>query len=176
MSKNLPYATSASIPSFRLHSSSFNDGATLPPAQTSARFGVAGGKDESPQLSWGPVPEGTKSLAVTVFDPDAPGGGFWHWAAAGIPAGTGSLAAGAGSPDGGMLPAGAFQLKNDAGFSGYLGAAPPRGHGPHRYVVAVHALDVADLGLGAGAPSSKLGPKLDQHTLGRAVITGRFER
>ena len=116
----------------------------------------AGGQDESPQLSWSGAPAGTKGYAVTVFDPDAPtASGFWHWAVLNIPADVTSLPAGAGSRDGAALPAGALQLKNDAGFAGYLGAAPPTGHGPHRYLIMVHAVDVDKLDVGEhGSPAS----------------------
>lgn len=162
--------------SFHLSSDSFQDGQTLPPAQRSGRM-RAGGKDESPQLSWSGAPAQTKSYAVTVFDPDAPGrGGFWHWAVLDIPADVASLPAGAGAEGGRTLPHGALQLKNDGGFHGYLGAAPPPGHGPHRYVVTVHALDVEQLGLDAGFPPARLDAKLSAHTLGQGSITGIFER
>ena len=117
-------------PSFRVSSESFQDGQTLPPAQRGAATG-AGAKDESPQLSWSGAPAGTRGYAVTVFDPDAPGhGGFWHWAVLDLPADVTSLPAGAGSRQGGHLPPGAFQLRNDGGTTGYMGAAPPRGGRP----------------------------------------------
>ena len=170
----MSYADLPRVPSFHLTSESLRDGDALKPAQTSKRFGVAGGKDESPQLSWSGAPDGTNGYVVTVFDPDAPNaGGYWHWAVVNVPAGVHSLPAGAGASH---LPSGAFQLKNDAGFPGYLGAAPPPGHGPHRYIVAVHAVDVEELGLDAGASTGDLVRKLTSHTLGRAVITGHFER
>lgn len=173
----MSYADLPDVPSFGVASTSLKDGDTLSPAQTSKRLGVTGGEDESPQLSWSGAPEGTKGYVVTVFDPDAPRvGGYWHWAVLNIPAGTDSLPAGAGVQGGPHLPAGAVQLKNDAGFPGYLGAAPPPGHGPHRYIVAVHAVDVEELGLDAGASTEALVRKLASHTLGRAVITGHFER
>ncbi|MBT8160829.1 MULTISPECIES: YbhB/YbcL family Raf kinase inhibitor-like protein [Arthrobacter] len=173
----MSYADLPKVPSFGITSESLKDGATLSPAQTSKRFGVAGGKDESPHVSWSGAPAGTKSFVLTVFDPDAPrAGGYWHWALVNVPAGIDSLPAGAGVENGPDLPAGAFQLKNDAGFAGYLGAAPPPGHGPHRYIVAVHAVDVEDLGLGAGATLDALVGKLASHSVGRASITGRFER
>jgi Raf kinase inhibitor-like YbhB/YbcL family protein len=173
----MSYTDLPHVPSFDVTSASLKDGEALSPAQTSKRLGVGGGKDESPQLSWSGAPEGTKGYVVTVFDPDAPrAGGFWHWAVVNIPASTDSLSAGAGVPGGAHLPAGAVQLKNDAGFPGYLGAAPPPGHGPHRYIVAVHAVDVEELGLDAGASTEALVRRLATHTLGRAAITGRFER
>jgi Raf kinase inhibitor-like YbhB/YbcL family protein len=163
-------------PSLNVSSESFQDGQTLPPAQRSGKM-RAGGKDESPQLSWSGAPAGTKGYAVTVFDPDAPGrGGFWHWAVLDLPAGATSLPAGAGAEGGRLLPAGALQLKNDGGFHGYLGAAPPPGHGPHRYIVTVYALNVEHLGLDAGFSPAKLEAKLAGHVLGRGTLTGIFER
>ncbi|XAS64199.1 YbhB/YbcL family Raf kinase inhibitor-like protein [Micrococcaceae bacterium Sec5.8] len=164
------------VPSFQVSSESFQDGQTLPVAQRGAATGP-GAADESPQLSWSGAPEGTQSYAVTVFDPDAPGGGgFWHWAVLDVPAQTTSLPAGAGSRNGGGLPRGAFQLRNDGGGAGYLGAAPPRGHGPHHYVFTVLALDVAQSGLDAAASPAKLETKLGAHILARASRTTIYER
>ena len=163
-------------PSFRVSSESFQDGQTLPPAQRGASTGP-GAKDESPQLSWSGAPAETRGYAVTVFDPDAPGhGGFWHWAVLDLPADVTSLPAGAGSRRAGHLPPGAFQLTNDGGSTGYLGAAPPRGHGPHRYVVTVRALDVAHSGLDVGARPDRLEAHLAPHTLAKASLTGIYER
>lgn len=163
-------------PELQLASESFNDGDTLGPDQRSGILG-AGGKDMSPQLSWSGAPEGTRSFAVTMWDPDAPDpGGYWHWAVLNIPAEVSSLPAGSGGQDGHALPAGAFQLKNDGGRSGYVGAAPPRGHGPHRYIVAVHALDVEDLGIEKDSEARILASALAEHTLARGTITGMFER
>ena len=168
--------TSHDAPTFHLSSASFQGGQTLPPPQRSGKM-RAGGQDESPQLSWSGAPAGTRSYAVTVFDPDAPGrGGFWHWAVLDLPADVTSLPAGAGAEGGRELPPGAQQLKNDAGFHGYLGAAPPPGHGPHRYVVTVHALDVEQSGLDNRASPASLEAKLSRHTLARATLTGIYER
>ncbi len=164
------------VPSFHVSSESFRDGQTLPPAQRGAATGP-GAADESPQLSWRGAPAGTRSYAVTMFDPDAPGhGGFWHWAVLDIPAASESLPAGAGSRQGGGLPGGAVQLRNDGGSPGYLGAAPPKGHGPHRYIVTVMALDVARSGLDAAASPAKLDSRLGAHILARTSLTGIFER
>ncbi|WP_427005353.1 YbhB/YbcL family Raf kinase inhibitor-like protein [Pseudarthrobacter sp. H2] len=164
------------IPALHVSSESFKEGQTLPPAQRSGKM-RAGGQDESPQLGWSGAPAGTRSYTVTMFDPDAPGhGGFWHWAVLDLPAGVTSLPAGAGAEDNRRLPPGALQLKNDAGFHGYLGAAPPPGHGPHRYVVTVYALDVEQSGLDAGTSPAKLEAKLAPHILGRGTLTGIFER
>ncbi len=171
MAKNDPFAGLPEVPSFRLTSSTVSDGATLPPAQMSGLFGVPGGADVSPQLSWEGAPEGTQGYAVTAFDPDAPTmSGFWHWVVVDIPASVTSLEENAGLPDGPALPAGAFQLRNDAGSARFIGAAPPAGHGAHRYFFTVHALDTATLGIPADASPAFFGFNLLSHILGRATI------
>lgn len=170
-----PYQFLPQVPSFTLTSDDIADGETLPVPQRSGVMG-AGGEDESPRLSWHGFPEGTRGFAVTVYDPDAPTvSGFWHWAVANIPAEVTELPAGAGSPDGAGLPEGALTLANDAGLRQYLGAAPPAGHGPHRYFFAVHALDVPSLDLPESATPAYLGFNLFGHTLARAVIVPVYE-
>ncbi|MFF5076026.1 YbhB/YbcL family Raf kinase inhibitor-like protein [Actinoplanes sp. NPDC000266] len=165
---NNPFNRLPQVPSFDVKSAAAVDGQALPPAQTSAAIG---GQDVSPDLTWSGAPEGTRSFAVTVFDPDAPTmSGFWHWAVANIPATVTSLPAGAGDSTGPGLPAGAFQLANDAGLPQYIGAAPPAGHGEHRYFITVHALDVEDIGVPAGATPALLGFTMTGHILGRATI------
>ena len=168
--------TSHDAPTFHVSSESFQEGQTIPPAQRSGKL-RAGGQDESPQLSWEGAPAGTRSYAVTLFDPDAPGpGGYWHWAVLDLPGDVTSLPAGAGAEDGRQLPPGAVHLKNDAGFHGYVGAAPPPGHGPHRYIITVHALDVEQSGLDSHTAPAKLEAKLSGHTLAQATLTGIYER
>ncbi len=113
-----------------------------------------------------------------MFDPDAPtASGFWHWAVANIPASVTSLPAGAGDDTGSGLPEGAVTLKNDGGLHRFLGAAPPQGHGPHRYIVAVHALDVDTLdGVGADSTPAFLGFNVFSHAIARATLHGTFEQ
>jgi Raf kinase inhibitor-like YbhB/YbcL family protein len=171
MSANDPFARHPDVASFTVTSTTVTDGASWSREQYSGIFGVAGGKDISPQLSWHGAPEGTKSYVVTVYDPDAPtGSGFWHWAVADIPATVTELPEGAGDDTGSSLPAGAFQLRNDAGAARFVGAAPPAGHGPHRYFIAVHALDVESIGVQPDATPAVLGFTMFGHTLGRAVL------
>jgi Raf kinase inhibitor-like YbhB/YbcL family protein len=168
-----PYDVLPQVPGFELTSTDVTDGAPLSSPQVSGVMG-AGGEDCSPQLSWSGFPEGTKSFVVTVYDPDAPThSGFWHWAVANIPVSVTELPSGA--SDGG-LPEGAVQLRNDAGFAGYVGAAPPAGHGRHRYFVAVHAVGVERLDVTPEASPAFLGFNLFSHTLARAVLVGTYEQ
>ena len=171
-----PYDFLPPVASFTVTSADVADGRALPRAQVSGIMG-AGGEDVSPQLSWSGAPEGTRSFAVTCFDPDAPtASGFWHWAVANIPADVTGLPAGAGSGESGALPAGAVTLRNDAGSHRYIGAAPPAGHGPHRYFFVVHAVDVPELSVDASASPAFLGFNLFSHSIGRAIVTPVYEQ
>jgi Raf kinase inhibitor-like YbhB/YbcL family protein len=166
-----PYDDLPDVPSFEVTSSDVRDGETLAMPHVSGVFG-AGGEDVSPQLSWSGAPEGTQSYAITVYDPDAPtASGFWHWAAFNLPADVTQLPTGAS----GHLPGGAVELHNDGGTTGYIGAAPPAGHGPHHYWVVVHAVDVPSLDIPADASPAFLGFNLFSHTLARATIVPVFE-
>ncbi|MFF8538625.1 YbhB/YbcL family Raf kinase inhibitor-like protein [Streptomyces sp. SAS_267] len=176
MSANDPFARLPQAASFTVTSTTVTDGAPWPPEQFSGIFGVPGGKDISPQLSWNGAPQGTKSYAVTVYDPDAPtGSGFWHWAVADIPATVTELPEGAGDDTGSGLPEGAFQLPGDTRTARFIGAAPPAGHGAHRYFTVVHALDVESTGVTADTTPAVLGFTMAAHTLGRAVLTTTAE-
>ena len=177
MPENDPFARHPEVPSFTVTSTTVSEGAPMGPDQMSGLFGVPGGKDVSPQLSWSGAPNDTKSYAVTVHDPDAPTGcGFCHWVVTNIPASVTELPEGAGNDDEGTgLPAGAVQHRHDAGSSRFLGAAPPAGHGPHRYFFTVYALDVEDLGLPVDASPALVGFNLFGHTLARADLVATAE-
>jgi Raf kinase inhibitor-like YbhB/YbcL family protein len=169
-----PYEFLPDLPSFTLSSDTFSDGQALGNDQVSGIMG-AGGGDVSPHLTWSGFPEETRSFAVTMYDPDAPtGSGFWHWAVANLPATVTELPAGAG--DGSSLPGDALVLRNDAGIKRFIGAAPPPGHGPHRYIVAVHAVDIEKLDLPEDATPAYLGFNLFQHAIARALIHGTYEQ
>ncbi|MET0422546.1 MAG: YbhB/YbcL family Raf kinase inhibitor-like protein [Actinoplanes sp.] len=158
-----PYALAFPAATFQLTSADFIAGGPLP-ASAYATDDTAG---ESPELSWGPLPEGTRSLVVTAFDADSPiPGGLWHWALKDVPATLTGLARGA------AVPAGATALPNDLGVLGYAGARPPAGTGVHRMFVCVTALDVETLDLPDGASRALLNIQLIPHTLGRAVLVG----
>jgi len=170
-----PYAPLPQVASFTVSSTDVADGEQLPTAQVSGIMD-AGGEDVSPQLEWSGFPEGTRSFAVTVFDPDAPtASGFWHWAVANIPVTTTSLPTGAGDDQGSGLPDGAVQLRNDSGQRRFVGAAPPEGHIPQHYFVVVHAVDVETLDV-ADATPAVLGFNLFFHTLGRARLVAWYQR
>ncbi len=161
---------------FEVTSTDIADGEMLPMPQVSGVFG-AGGDDCSPALSWSGFPAETKSFAVTCFDPDAPtASGFWHWTVYDIPADVTSLPTGAGVPAGDGLPTGAHQLRNDGGVVGYLGAAPPPGHGPHRYMFAVHALDIETLPINPEVSNAVCAFNMFGHVLARAIITPIYQR
>jgi Raf kinase inhibitor-like YbhB/YbcL family protein len=171
-----PYDSLPALPSFDVTSADIRDGDALPTRQLSGIFG-AGGDDISPQLSWTGFPSETKSFVVTCYDPDAPTAcGFWHWAVVDIPASVTSLPTGAGDEAGSRLPRGAFQLRNDAGLARYLGAAPPPGHGPHRYFFVIHAVSVETLGIGDDASNALLGFNLFGQTLARATLVCSHQR
>ncbi len=171
-----PYASLPAVASFAVSSAEVKDGEAFPQPQMSGIFG-AGGKDISPALSWSGFPDGTKSFAVTMYDPDAPtASGFWHWAVMDIPAATTGLPAGAGSAGGKNLPAGAIQLPNDAGLAQYVGPAPPAGSGRHRYYIVIHAVDVPKLDIPKTATPAFLGFTLSTHTLARAIMVPWAEK
>ena len=164
-----PYDLLPSVPALRLASDDIEDGRPLLLDQVHASIGGAG---RSPQLAWSGSPAGTRSHAVTCFDPDAAtGSGFWHWLLVGLPAGDGALPAGAGS---GVQRPGAFHLRNDFGLAEYGGAVPPAGDGPHRLLFAVHALGTDDLGVDEAASAGALGLALVEHTLARGVLRPTF--
>lgn len=170
-----PYDVLPPVPGFTLRSNDIAEGEMLTKPHVSGIFG-AGGEDRSPHLSWADFPAETRSFAVTCFDPDAPtGSGFWHWAVFNIPATTTELPSGAGDASGSGLPEGAVTLKGDGGVRQYLGAAPPPGHGPHRYIFAVHALSEESLDVDENATPAFLGFNMFGTTLARATLTPVYE-
>ena len=165
-----PYALLPRVPAFRLRSDDVTDGTPM----ADRHAGAAG---VSPQLRWDGFPDRTRSFLVNCFDPDAPTpAGFWHWTVADLPVGTSTLRTGAGAPAGADLPGVAFQVRHDGGGPGYTGATPPPGDRAHRYVFAVHALDVELVGLGADASPTAIAFTALFHTLARAVLTTTFQR
>ena len=168
--------TSAAAAEFTLTSAEFADGDYLANEQVFAGFGCEG-KNISPSLSWSGAPAGTKSFALTVYDPDAPtGSGWWHWVVANIPPGTSMLPKGAGTADGANLPKGAVQVRTDFGAPGYGGPCPPKGDHPHRFFVTIHAVDLDTLDVSADSSAALVGFFLNFHTLAKSSLMGLYKR
>lgn len=158
-----PYALAFPAAGFTLTSDDVKDGGPLP----ASAYATDDEPGQSPALSWGPLPAGTKSMVVTGFDADAPiPGGLWHWIVKDIPATVDGLASSAAT----ALPAGAVHLTNDLGRADYSGAQPPPGTGTHRMFFCVTALDVAALDVPQGASIALVNILMIGHTLGRAVM------
>jgi Raf kinase inhibitor-like YbhB/YbcL family protein len=145
---------------FALESSAFEHAKPIPARHTCE------GEDLSPPLRWTNVPDGTRSLALIVDDPDAPSGVFTHWVAWGLDPNVGELGEGEAAPSEG---------KNDFGASGYRGPCPPPGHGAHRYHFRLYALE-AELVLGSGAAKTELEQAIEGHVLTTAELVGTYER
>jgi Raf kinase inhibitor-like YbhB/YbcL family protein len=148
------------VADFALQSSAFDHGGPIP------RRHSCDGEDLSPPLSWSGVPEGTRSLALVVDDPDAPAGTFTHWLGWGLDPGAEGLGEGEAAP---------VEGRNDFGTSGYRGPCPPPGHGRHRYSFRLYALD-SDPDLPPGAGKRELDRALDGHTRAEAELIGTYER
>jgi Raf kinase inhibitor-like YbhB/YbcL family protein len=128
-------------------------------------------------LAWSGAPEGTKSFAVTAYDPDAPtGSGFWHWVVVNIPPEVSELPAGAGSPRSNSLPRGALQTRTDFGMPGYGGPCPPAGDHPHRYIFTVYAVGLDQLQqVTADTSAAVIGFMLHFNTLDKAELMGLYK-
>ena len=159
---------------FALTSAELTPGGPIPPAQQYDGDGCRGG-NVSPALAWRDPPAGTRSFALLMFDPDAPGGGWWHWLVFDLPAGTRSLPADAGAAGGQLLPPGTIQVRNDYGSRGYGGPCPPPGP-PHHYRITLYALRVAQLGLDAQALPAAVAAKVRAAAIARAEITILYGR
>jgi Raf kinase inhibitor-like YbhB/YbcL family protein len=163
----------------KLTSKSFSDGDYLPEDHIlSADYGFGcGGGNKSPHLEWSGAPTGTKSFALTCFDPDAPtGSGFWHWVVVNIPTDVTELPFGAGSPGGQGMPGGALQTRTDYGAAGYGGPCPPEGDHPHRYLFTIHAVGMDKLPVTADTSCAIIGFQLNFNSLDKASLMGLYKR
>lgn len=166
---------SGSAASFSLASNTLNDGGRVPQSQLYHGAGC-GGENLSPELHWQGAPEGTRSFAVVMHDPDAPtGSGWWHWVVFNIPADVTSLPEGAGDPKSGLIPE-ATQSRTDFGIPGYGGACPPEGQGDHRYQFRVYALKVEQLQLDASTPAAMVASHINANKLAQAQLEVKFGR
>jgi len=154
-----------------LTSSEIKAGGKIADEQVFNSFGCTG-QNVSPSLAWSGAPKGTKSFAVSIYDPDAPtGSGWWHWWVVNIPASATSLPKGAGGGTG--LPEGAMQGRNDFSTTSYGGPCPPPGK-PHHYQITVYALDVDKLDVDQNASPAAIGFNAHAHTLAKATLTGLY--
>lgn len=160
-----PYESLPPVPTFTLESDDLSDGAPVPDLH------VASGGNTSPHLRWHGFPPGTRGFVLTCFDPDAPTpSGWWHWTVLDLSAAETEVEQGAGDSDL-TLEGAAFHLRNDSGEASYQGAAPPAGDRAHRYVFAVHALDVETLGLTDDTSPAAAAFHTLFHTIARATLT-----
>lgn len=147
---------------FKLDSPAFAEGANIP-----TDFSCEG-QDTSPELRWSEAPVNTRSFALIMDDPDAPGGPFTHWVLFDIPASTSKLA----EADQAVGVSG----QNSFGRTGYGGPCPPRGRGAHRYFFKLYALDEDSLKLKTGAARAEVEAAIKGHVTGQAQLMGRYER
>jgi len=148
----------------KVRSTLFAEGETIP---TSAAHSMVGGDNISPDLSWSEGPAGTKSYAVTCYDPDAPTTvGFTHWVLFDLPPSVHALDAG--------WKSGGVTGFSDWGESAYGGMAPPPGDEPHHYQFSVYALDNESLGVDGTTTYAKFRFLIRGHVLASGTLTGRF--
>ena len=146
----------------------------LTKAEEFTGFGCSG-KNISPELHWENPPKGTKSFAITVYDPDAPtGSGWWHWLVVNIPVKATGIVANASAEH--KLPKGAIETMTDYGFSGFGGACPPKGDKAHAYIFTVYALDVDKLDVKDKTDSAQVGYNINGHTIQKATIVSYYQR
>ncbi len=158
-------ATQTEIAPIKVSSPAFQEGGMIPERYT------CDGDDISPPLNWEAVPEGTKSMALIVDDPDAPGGTFVHWVLYDLPADLDGLPENL--PPGKGFPIGGAEGINSTNKTGYEGPCPPRG--THRYFFKVYALD-EKLNLPAGETKDRLLEAMEGHILGQGRLMGRYKR
>ena len=150
----------------KLTSPSFGPDEPIPGAYTCE------GADRSPPLAWQGAPEGTKTFALIVDDPDAPDPKApkttWvHWVVYNLPV------TATGLPEGGQLPLGSHQGLNDWKRAGYGGPCPPIGR--HRYFFKLYALDTTLPDLGRPTKAA-LERAMDGHVLAKAELIGRYQK
>ncbi|MFK8183969.1 MAG: YbhB/YbcL family Raf kinase inhibitor-like protein [Phormidesmis sp.] len=158
---------------FTLTSTTVSEGETLRDTHVFEGFGCEG-ENQSPQLSWAGAPEGTKSFAINVYDPDAPtGSGWWHWNVVNLPASTSAIAQNASTTN--SLPEPAIEIRNDYGTIGFGGACPPPGD-VHRYIFTVYALGTESLELPDNPSNALVGFMIRANMLDSASITAVYHR
>jgi len=173
---SLSVSTSVLAGSLTLSSEDITHGQFMSETQEFNGFGCSGG-DLSPHLKWSDVPKGTKSFAITAYDPDAPtGSGWWHWQLVNIPMAVMEIPAGTGNTVENSAPRGSLHIQNDYGSRGFGGACPPEGHGVHHYRFTIHALSVEKLELPKGASGALAGYMINANTIESSTIESLYKR
>ena len=173
---SLSISASVLADSLTLSSQDITQGEYMSKTQEFNGFGCSG-DDLSPHLKWSTPPQGTKSFAITAYDPDAPtGSGWWHWQIINIPTTVMELPTGAGNINNNNLPSSSTQIKNDYGIRSYGGACPPEGHGIHHYRFTIHALSVEKLTLPKDASGALAGYMINANTIESSTIESLYKR
>tara|TARA_B100000029_G_C17301551_1_gene860861 strand:+ start:243 stop:791 length:549 start_codon:yes stop_codon:yes gene_type:complete len=163
----------ASAENFKLSSMDIAEGEKLTEEFVYNGFGCEG-QNLSPHLLWENPPEGTKSFAINVYDPDAPtGSGWWHWTLVNIPLEVMELPRNAAAAN--AIPETAIQLKNDYGAVSFGGACPPPNE-VHRYHFTVYALGVEKLDISPDASNALAGFMINANSLASDTITATYTR
>jgi Raf kinase inhibitor-like YbhB/YbcL family protein len=172
----LSLSHSAFADDFKLNSPEIKANQSIPQRFEFNGFGCKG-ENKSPELRWSGAPKGTKSYAITMYDPDAPtGSGWWHWMIVNIPASTQHLPSDAGAENSKLIPPGALTIRSDFGTLAWGGVCPPPGDKPHRYTFTVHALSVDKLELPANASPALAGYMINANRLATASFTATYGR
>lgn len=158
---------------FKLLSTDIFSGKQINNAQVLNEYGCHG-ENISPQLSWNIIPSGTKSFAITMYDPDAPKG-WWHWIVFNIPSNITKLDQDAGNPNSAKLPASAVQSQTSFDSTGYGGPCPPIGDKAHRYIVTVYALKTT-LPLDTKASAALVEYYIKQNIIAESSIIATYRR
>ena len=161
---------------FRVTSSAMHDGERIPMRMVYDKMACTG-QNRSPDVQWLGAPEGTKSYALTMFDPDAPTTvGFSHWIVYDIPGRYTSLEEGAGSSSSHPHLHGGHSGRNDYGERRYDGPCPPPGDPPHHYHLTVYAMDCPSLDLPEGVSYARFMFASRDHVLAQSELVGLYGR
>ena len=176
---SLSLSVSASVfsaDSLTLSSQDIAQGEYMSNAQEFNGFGCSGG-NLSPHLKWTDPPIGTKSFAITAYDPDAPtGSGWWHWQIVNIPLTVMEITSGADDAKTNVALKDSMSIENDYGSRGFGGVCPPEGHGVHHYRFTVHALSVEKLELPESASGALTGYMINANTIESSTIESLYKR
>ena len=149
---------------FALTCPAFPNGSSIPREYT------CDGDNRNPELRWSGAPPETQSFALIMHDPDSPTGDFTHWTLFDIPADADLIEAGAGRHAPGT------QGRNDFGQDGYGGPCPPPGHGTHRYIIDLYALNTDSINIPAGSDRASIEAAVKEHTIAQTSLRGTYER